>query len=145
MQKSKGKREEGGPENGVAEQWCDGKDDVGKNNQAVMQRHGALPSETAQKCGALIFLVGRKRYKVEDQKICEGKRGQWNDDDCKQAMIFLGLQKKADGRNYIGKMRGKSQFTKSAVEQADGRDSVGKDKDEGESKKEKEGSVKGLD
>jgi len=46
-------------------------------------------------------------------------------------VIVFGLQKKADGRDNVGDVRGESQFAKSAVEQADGRNGVGKDKDEG--------------
>ena len=135
MQKGEGKCEEGGPKNGKTEQRRDGKDNIGKDDQAVMQWYGAFPGEAAQKCGALIFLVGRKRGKVDDQKICKGKRGQRNDDHCEQAMIFFGLQKKSNGRNDVRKMRGESQFAKSAVEQADGRNGIRKDKDEGERNK----------
>ena len=61
MQKREGKCEEGGPENGKAEQGRNGKDNIGKNDQAVMQWHGTFPGEAAQKCGALIFLVRREK------------------------------------------------------------------------------------
>ena len=81
-----------------------------------MQWHGAFPAEAEKKCVALVFLVGWKRGKVYDQKICERKRGQRDDDEYEQTVIFPGLQKKANGRNHVGNLCSKSQLAKAAIE-----------------------------
>ena len=81
MQNSEWKCKECGPENGETKQRRNGKDKVGKNDQAVMQWHGAFPAEAEKKCVALVFLVGWKRGKVHDQKICKRKRCQRDDDE----------------------------------------------------------------
>ena len=96
-----------------------------------MQWHSAFPSKIAKKCGALVFLVGWKRNKVEDQKICERKCSEWNDDEHEQAMILFGLQKQADGWDDIRDMHRESELAKAAIDEADGRDGVGKNQDEG--------------
>lgn len=95
-----------------------------------MQWHSALPGQGTEKCGALIFLVGRKRDKVEDQKICERQRSEWNDNDHKQAMILFGLQQEADGWNDIRDMHSQSEFAEAAIDEADRRDGVGESEDE---------------
>ena len=86
-----------------------------------------FPGETAQESGALIFFVGREGCKVDDEKIRKRERGQRDDNDNQQAMIFFGLKKEANGWDDIRNMRSESRFTEATVEQADGRNGVGED------------------
>lgn len=95
-----------------------------------MKWHSALPGEGTEKCGTLIFLIGWKRDKVEDQKVCERQGGERNGNEHQQAMILFGLQQEADGWNDVRDMRGKGEFAEAAIDEADWGNGVGKNKDE---------------
>ena len=131
LQNGERKREKSRPENREAEQRRDGKNNISKYDQTVVQRYSVLPSEAAKESGALIFFVGRKSCEVDDKKICKRKSSERNDNDHQQTMIFFGLKKETNGRDDVSDVRGESEFTEAAVEQADGRNGIGENENDG--------------
>ena len=136
LQNGKGKSKKCATKDRKTKQGGNCKYNIGKEDQSMMQRHGAFPGEIAEQGGALIFFVGSERGEVDDKKICERERGQWNDNDDQQAMILFGLKKESDGWNDVSDVHGEGQLAKAAIEQADRRNSIGKNEDDGGKKKE---------
>lgn len=107
------------------------KEQIGEGKQAVMQRDGALPAESAKHGSAVVFFVFGIGGKVQDEEVGRRQHGQWEKQEREKAGVFAGLKEKADGRDDVCNVQGEDEFAEAAVDQAKGRDGVGQGKDEG--------------
>ena len=101
----KGQREEGRPDERESE--TEGghgeKEDVGKDEEDVMERDDTFPSEAGKESDTAKFLILREGLEVHHEEIGEGEESQ-RDGDGKKTMCAAGLENKCDGGKDVGEM-----------------------------------------
>lgn len=60
-----------------AEKRCKCESEIGEDDQAVMKRNGAFPSEATQECASFVFLIFWEGGEVENEKVGKSKSGEW--------------------------------------------------------------------
>ena len=123
-----GKCEEGGPKKGQreAEGGHGEKKDVSKDEEDVMERDNALPSETGEEGDTAEFFIEGKGLKVSDNEIGKCKEGYW-DGNGKEAMHVPCLKDKRNGGNHVTDMHREEYLAKTTIGESEWRNGVCKD------------------
>jgi len=132
-----GKCEKGRPEQGQCEaEGGHGEEKyVCEDDEDVMKRNDAFPTKAREESNAAEFFVKGEGLKICDGKVRKGEKSQRNGDG-EKTMCVPCLQDEPNGRNNICQMNGKEQFSETAIDEANWRDRVCEDDEEGNAKEE---------
>src|ERR687897_2405903 len=95
----------------------------------MMQWHDPFPSQPGKQSTAVIFAVRGKGWKIHNDEIRKCKKCE-RDAHQQEAMSLAGLEDISNGRNHIGNMDGKDEFSKPTIDEPEWRNSIAKDKKE---------------